>query len=678
MAKIVISYRRADSEAVTGRIRDRLVSHYGQDSVFMDIDSIPFGIDFRDYIKDALDRTDVLIAVMGDQWIGRQSSGHTRIMEEVDPVRIEVETALARGIAVIPLLLDDAVMPQPSDLPDSLKNLAFRNAAYVSSGRDFHLHMDRLLRSMDRLLGRVEENRGAVEAQAPASAPMGVAAPAFPQRPPEPPPQITMMAPPPPKRRWGLYIAIGLGLPFALLGLLAIVGLLLPDKDKPAVVETPAPAPKVVATPAPAPAPAPVPAPTPAPAPAPTLLKTADVSTGCNLGEPLAFRDTFNPAENGWDSPSALRRFADGQMVITPEQAKGHVWLHQPLRFQNVTICSRVRAPKQANQLGGFARAGVVFAANNYSSFYVAAVYLDGTFAVARYLSGEWISVVPRTKSEHVRSGLDETNELRVILKDEGRSGEFYVNGRKVTNEFRVQPAERGGSFGLFGESEADRAAEWRFLNIAVAEDDPASPRPSSAKAIAAANRPMSCRSDSNTAFADDFSKADPGWGQLPAGSFQGGNMVVKVDQGRARPVLYLSLRYSNATACVNLVWPPGLTRDSEIMSAGIAFWASGYNDYYQASLYRDGTFDVARQWFGTWLIVHRRTRFAGIRVAADAVNQLKVHVVNNRATLYINDAKAAEFYGQPPKQGGAFGLYAQADNDRAAEWRFRNIAVVD
>jgi len=54
MPKIVVSYRRQDSEAITGRIRDRLANHYGEQSVFMDIDSIPFGADFRERVSEAL------------------------------------------------------------------------------------------------------------------------------------------------------------------------------------------------------------------------------------------------------------------------------------------------------------------------------------------------------------------------------------------------------------------------------------------------------------------------------------------------------------------------------------------------------------------------------------------------------------------------------------------------
>lgn len=152
MAKIILSYRRADSDAIAGRIRDKLASHYGDNSVFMDIDSIPFGFDFREHVKTALLENDILIAVIGPKWIGSNSDNRTRINEETDPVRIEVETALQRDIPVVPVLVGGANMPSPTELPDGLKNLAFRNAAQIDAGRDFHQHMERLIRSMDRIL----------------------------------------------------------------------------------------------------------------------------------------------------------------------------------------------------------------------------------------------------------------------------------------------------------------------------------------------------------------------------------------------------------------------------------------------------------------------------------------------------------------------------------------------
>ncbi|HEV2958025.1 MAG TPA: ABC transporter substrate-binding protein [Xanthobacteraceae bacterium] len=152
MPKLILSYRRSDSAGIAGRIFDRLSSRYGHDSVFMDVDNIPFGIDFRQYIREALAECDALIVVVGPRWVGERPDGSSRIRDETDPVRVEVETALERGIPIVPVLVDGAVMPKASDLPDSLGDFSFRNAAEVDTGRDFHPHLDRLIRSLDRLL----------------------------------------------------------------------------------------------------------------------------------------------------------------------------------------------------------------------------------------------------------------------------------------------------------------------------------------------------------------------------------------------------------------------------------------------------------------------------------------------------------------------------------------------
>ena len=71
MSKIIVSYRRSDSAAITGRIFDRLIDRYGEELVFMDIDRIPFGTDFRHHIQDALRDADILLAVIGPGWLGK-------------------------------------------------------------------------------------------------------------------------------------------------------------------------------------------------------------------------------------------------------------------------------------------------------------------------------------------------------------------------------------------------------------------------------------------------------------------------------------------------------------------------------------------------------------------------------------------------------------------------------
>jgi hypothetical protein len=153
MPKIVISYRRSDSDAIAGRIRDRLANQYGEGAIFMDIDSIPLGIDFRQHVQGALSQSDLVIAVVGPKWLGARHRARARIMEDNDPVRIEIETALQSGVRLIPVLVNHATMPKPSDLPKSLEQFAYHNAAEVDAGRDFHQHMERLIRSTDEILG---------------------------------------------------------------------------------------------------------------------------------------------------------------------------------------------------------------------------------------------------------------------------------------------------------------------------------------------------------------------------------------------------------------------------------------------------------------------------------------------------------------------------------------------
>jgi TIR domain len=152
MTKIAISYRRDDSMDITGRIFDRLTSRYGRNSVFRDIDSIPPGLDFREHLRKSLDDSDVLMVVVGPHWMGVDRHGQPRIQSETDYVRTEVEMALNRHIPVIPLLVGGAEMPEPSELPESVRNFAYRNAVEIDSGRDFDHHMTGLIRATDKIL----------------------------------------------------------------------------------------------------------------------------------------------------------------------------------------------------------------------------------------------------------------------------------------------------------------------------------------------------------------------------------------------------------------------------------------------------------------------------------------------------------------------------------------------
>src|SRR5436190_11576053 len=162
---IAISYRREDSRPVTGRLYDRLQAEFGRGNVFIDIESIPFGVDFRDKIKHTLERARVVIAVIGPSWAGSRDAGKRRIDDPTDFVRMEIAAALQRGIPVIPVLLDNTVMPSVEDLPEELRLFAYRNALVLDTGVDFHHHADRLIAGIRELVkdSPTQDQRGKAE-----------------------------------------------------------------------------------------------------------------------------------------------------------------------------------------------------------------------------------------------------------------------------------------------------------------------------------------------------------------------------------------------------------------------------------------------------------------------------------------------------------------------------------
>lgn len=152
---IFISYRRDDSRHIAGRIDEWLVRDFGRESVFKDIYSIELGWDFRKAIRDAVGRSDVLLAVIGPRWASAvNAQGRRRVEDPGDFVRIEVESALERDIPIIPLLVDDANMPGEDQLPPILQMLPYRNGLQVRPDPDFPGDMERLISTLSKMRAR--------------------------------------------------------------------------------------------------------------------------------------------------------------------------------------------------------------------------------------------------------------------------------------------------------------------------------------------------------------------------------------------------------------------------------------------------------------------------------------------------------------------------------------------
>jgi hypothetical protein len=109
---IFISYRRQDAPHLAGRLYDRLGEHFGQERVFMDVDSIEPGLDFGEIIERAVSSSAVMLVLIGDKWLTTTDPrGRQRLDNPDDYVRLEIEAALGREIRVIPVLVEGAAMP---------------------------------------------------------------------------------------------------------------------------------------------------------------------------------------------------------------------------------------------------------------------------------------------------------------------------------------------------------------------------------------------------------------------------------------------------------------------------------------------------------------------------------------------------------------------------------------
>jgi hypothetical protein len=136
LRSIFVNYRRNDSEGEAGRLFDDLTSHFSDKSVFMDVAAIEPGRDFRKAIDQSVAACSILLAVIGQEWLGaKDAAGRRRLDDPNDFVRIELASALRRDIPVVPVLVRGAKMPHVDQLPDDLKELAYRNAVELTHAR---------------------------------------------------------------------------------------------------------------------------------------------------------------------------------------------------------------------------------------------------------------------------------------------------------------------------------------------------------------------------------------------------------------------------------------------------------------------------------------------------------------------------------------------------------------
>jgi hypothetical protein len=136
MNTVFISYRRETAAGEARALFNDLVTHLGQGSVFMDVDSIGLGRDFRAALHKTLANCDLMLVIIDKDWADvKDQGGRIRLSNPSDFVRLEIETALKRDIVVTPVLVQGALMPSAETLPIEISDLAYRNAFEISHNR---------------------------------------------------------------------------------------------------------------------------------------------------------------------------------------------------------------------------------------------------------------------------------------------------------------------------------------------------------------------------------------------------------------------------------------------------------------------------------------------------------------------------------------------------------------
>ncbi len=149
-AKIFISYRRDDTAIYAQALHSTLCRRFPEKDIFIDVVSIKPGVDFVAAIEEAVGQCDVLLALIGSQWLTIPGEdGKPRLENPDDFVRIEISTALRRGVRVVPVLVQGATVPKEAHLPEPMKQL--------TRCIGVELHDKRFLQEVEQLIGALRE-----------------------------------------------------------------------------------------------------------------------------------------------------------------------------------------------------------------------------------------------------------------------------------------------------------------------------------------------------------------------------------------------------------------------------------------------------------------------------------------------------------------------------------------
>jgi hypothetical protein len=177
----------------------------------------------------------------------------------------------------------------------------------------------------------------------------------------------------------------------------------------------------------------------------------------------------------------------------------------------------------------------------------------------------------------------------------------------------------------------------------------------------------------STVLFEDDFSFADPAWGNYDGTTIANGQMTIQVEPGLGYTLLNQAGLYQDFDACIDVVQH---NADPSTAWASLLFWGTDYQNFYAFDVAGNGYVKVSRLQNNRWLSPVDWILTEGLVNPGEQVNHLRVRAVGNVAQVFVNGRQVAQFRGQPPEGGGLIGVYGLASADAGASYDFTNLRV--
>lgn len=194
------------------------------------------------------------------------------------------------------------------------------------------------------------------------------------------------------------------------------------------------------------------------------IVLAAPIGRACT-GNQVLLEDNFQVFASNWGTPDDFHSVKNGRMILSPPLNQINMYFSQGNIFNDMSACVDVAiatgGPKLVNTFGGMA-----FWSVDVNNTYYFGIGPTGTYSVARYVAGRFISVVSWASNPAIKTGLNQVNHLRVVTK--GGQATLYVNDKQVAL-INGQPPPGGGEIGVIAQSGPRTRDVYEFSNLKVA-----------------------------------------------------------------------------------------------------------------------------------------------------------------------------------------------------------------